>query len=398
MNDIRTARGLAYGVGGGVETNWDHPGLFHIWMGTKSGSTVEAVNALRTDLADLQSKPFTADELAQAKDAILNAYVFTADSKAKILAQRVNLEFYGYPADYYQQYPARLQAVTAEDVARVAKKYVSPNQVSVLVVGKEKDFDKPLSSLGTVTPIDITIPEPGAKPAASGTAAAAPAKPASSTPEGVALIKKVQTFIGGKAKVDALQATHTVGTMQAQTPQGPMEIEVDAITKYPDSSRRIMKTPMGEMTMVSTPDGAFMMSPMGSQDMPSGQRMAMRNESRADIITILKNVDNPKYTFTTPGTEKVGAVDAQVLTIDADGTAVKYLVDPSSGKILRRVSQSPRGESITDYTDWKTVDGITLPVAFTTTTAGQQSGSGKVTTMEINPTVDPKIFEKPAPK
>jgi zinc protease len=395
MNDIRTARGLAYGVGGGVDTNCDRPGLFHIWMGTKSGSTVEAVNALRTDLGDLQTKPFTADELAQAKDAILNAYVFTADSKAKILAQRVNLEFYGYPADYYQQYPARLQAVTADDVARVAKKYVSPNQVSVLVVGKEKDFDKPLSSLGTVTPIDITIPEPGAKPAAAGAAAAAPA---SSSPAGIALIKKVQTFIGGKAKIDAVQATHMVGTMQVQGPQGPMEIEADTITKYPDSSRRIMKTPMGEMTMVSTPDGAFMSSPMGSQDMPGSQRTAMRNESRADILAILKNVDNPKNIFTVAGTEKVGTVDAQVLTIDADGTAVKWLVDPTSGKILRKVAQSPRGESITEYTDWKTFDGITLPVAFTATTAGQPSGSGKVTTMEINPTVDPKIFEKPAPK
>jgi zinc protease len=395
MNDIRTARGLAYGVGGGVDTNFDRPGLFRIWMGTKSGSTVEAVNALRTDLSDLQTKPFTADELAQAKEAILNAYVFTADSKAKILAQRVNLEFYGYPADYYQQYPARLQAVTADDVARVAKKYVSPNQVAVLVVGKEKDFDKPLSTLGAVTPIDITIPEPGAKPAAAG---AAPAAPASSTPAGIALIKKVQTFVGGKAKIDAIQATHTVGSMQVQGPQGPMEIEADTITKYPDSSRRIMKTPMGEMTMVSTPDGAFMATPMGSQDMPGSQRMSMRNESRADVISILKNVDNPKYTFTAGGTEKAGTVDAQVLTVDADGTPVKWLVDPTSGKILRRVAQTPRGESITEYTDWKTVDGITIPSAFTNTTAGQQSGTGKLTTLEINPTVDPKIFEKPTAK
>jgi zinc protease len=400
MNDIRTQRGLAYGVGGGVDTNWDHPGLFEIWMGTKSGSTVEAVNALRADLADLQSKPFTADELAQAKEAILNAYVFTADSKAKILAQRVDLEFYGYPADYYQQYPAKLQAVTADDVARVAKKYVSPAQTSVLIVGKEKDFDKPLSTLGTVTPIDIAIPEPGAKPAAAadaGAAAAAP-KPASSSPEGLALARKIQTFVGGKAKIDAVQATHTVGSMQAQTPQGPMDVEIDSIIRYPDSSRRIMKTPMGEMTMVSTPEGAFMMSPMGSQDMPGSQRTAMRTESRADILSILKNIDNPKYFFTTAGTEKVGTVDAQVLTIDADGTAVKWLVDPASGKILRRVAQSPRGESITDYTDWKSFDGINMPVAFTSTVAGQQTGSGKMTTMEINPTVDPKIFEKPAPK
>src|SRR5205814_1503643 len=53
MNDIRTARGLAYGVGGGVGAPWDHPGVFRIWAGTKSGSTVEAINAIKTDLADL---------------------------------------------------------------------------------------------------------------------------------------------------------------------------------------------------------------------------------------------------------------------------------------------------------------------------------------------------------
>ena len=396
-NDIRTQRGLAYGVGGGVDTNFDHPGLFHIWMGTKSGSTVEAVNVLRADLADLHSKPFTAEEMAQAKESILNAYVFTADSKAKILTLRAILEFYGYPADYLQQYPAKLQAVTAEDVARVAKKYVSPNQVSVLVVGKEKDFDKPLSTLGTVTPIDITIPEGTAKPAAAGAAAAAP-KPASSTPEGLALVKRVQDFVGGKAKIDAVVATHSVGSMQAQTPQGPMEMEMDSVVQYPESSHRVMKTPMGEMTMVVTPDAAFMMSPMGSQDMPGSQRDSMRNEVRSDIISVLKNTGNPKYIFTVAGTEKVGTVDAQELSINADGSSFKWLVDPSSGKILRKVSSSPRGESVVDYTEWKTFAGITLPTAFTATTGGQPSANGKLTTVEINPTIDPKMFEKPAAK
>jgi hypothetical protein len=137
---------------------------------------------------------------------------------------------------------------------------------------------------------------------------------------------------------------------------------------------------------------------MGSQEMPGSQRTMMRAESRADIIGVLKNIDNPKYIFTAGGTEKAGTVDAQVLTVDADGSPVKWLVDPSSGKILRRVAQSPRGEAVTEYTEWKTFDGVTVPVAFTTSTNGQQSGSGKLTTMEINPPVDPKIFEKPAAK
>lgn len=246
---------------------------------------------------------------------------------------------------------------------------------------------------------DAKIAEPGAKPTVAGAGAAAaataPAKPTSSSPAGLALIKKVQSFVGGKAKIDAVVATHSTGSMEAQGPQGPMEIELDSIVKYPDYSHRVVKTPMGEMTLITTPDAAYISGPTGEQDMPASQRAAMRNESRADILSVLKNIDNPKYIFTAGSTEKVGTADARSLTVDADGPTIKWLVEPTSGKILRRVSQSPRGEAVTDYTEWKTFDGITLPVAFTTTTAGQPNGKGTLKSMEINPTIDPKKFDKP---
>ena len=176
MTHIRSQAGLAYGVGGGLGSGWDRPALFNVQMSTKSPSTIESIGMLKKEIGDLQTTPFTADELAHAKDTILNAFVFTMDSKAKVLNQRVFLEFYGYPADYWQKYQHGIEAVTAADVERVAKKYVHPDQLALLVVGNAKDFDKPLSTVGPVTPIDITIPESGsAKPAAGASAAAAPA-------------------------------------------------------------------------------------------------------------------------------------------------------------------------------------------------------------------------------
>ncbi len=51
-----------------------------------------------------------------------------------------------------------MEKVTKADVLRVAKKYLQPDKVQILVVGKEEDFDKPLSTLGTLNMIDITIP------------------------------------------------------------------------------------------------------------------------------------------------------------------------------------------------------------------------------------------------
>ncbi|HEY8183538.1 MAG TPA: pitrilysin family protein, partial [Thermoanaerobaculia bacterium] len=390
MNDIRSREGLAYGVGGGLSPGWDRPQIFNaVVFGTKSPTTIQSIDLLKQEIVDLQKKPFTAEELKAAKDADLNAYVFTVDSKAKVLNQRQLLEFYGYPLDFFDTYPKRVEAVTIADVERVAKKYVHPDQLAILVVGNQKDFEKPLAvAYGSATPIDITIPEPGTSTAAT------TAKPAGTSNEARTLINKVQDFVGGKNAVANVQTVREVGTMSVRTPQGPMEMEMESVTRFPESHRVVMKTPMGEMTMVSTADAAFMAGPMGQQDMPPSQRQNMRNEAKQDLLNVLKNVDNPAYTFNIVGSEGT----AQILEINADGSAFKWYVDPATGRILKKVSQGRQGEQVTEYTEWKSFSGVNLPVAFTVTAGGQPGGGGKLTTIEINPTVDPKAFDKPAAK
>jgi zinc protease len=397
MNHIRSQMGLAYGVGGGLGAGWDHPSSFNVTMSTKSGSTLQSIDALRAEVRDLQTTPFTSDELSLAKDSILNKYVFTMDSPSKVLNQRMALEFYGYPADFWQKYPGAIEKVTSADVERVAKKYVQPNQLAVLVVGKESDFEKPLSTLGTVTAIDITIPEPGGatKPAAGAAPAAAPA---ATTAEGSALAKKVREFTGGKAAIDAVKATRSVVALNMTTPQGPMEMEMDQLLRYPDAQRRVMKMPMGEVTMVVSPTAAFMITPMGMQDLPGSQRDAMKTESSFELLTVLKNVESPAYIFATAGEEKVGDANAQVLSIAHGSTTVKWHVDPATGKVLRLTQAGRGGEQITDYTSWKKFGGLNLPAAFTVTANGQKSGSGELKSVEVNPTIEANAFEKPAAK
>jgi zinc protease len=160
FNDIRTKRGLAYHVGGGIGANFGHPGILQFVMGTKSQSTIESVQALYEDIDGLTKQPIQDDEIQRAKDAILNAFIFRLDSPDKILAERMTYEFYGYPPDWLDKYQAEIKKVTAADANRVATKYVHRDQLAVLIVGNAKEFDKPLSSLGPVKEIDITIPPP----------------------------------------------------------------------------------------------------------------------------------------------------------------------------------------------------------------------------------------------
>jgi len=159
VSNIRTKQGLAYSVGGGVGSEFDHPGIAGISMGTKSSTTVAAIRALNKEIDDLIKGGIKESEVKRAKDAILNSFIFEFDSKDRVLAVQMAYEFYGYPADFLTRYRAGIEKVTSADVDRVAKKYVHPEKLAVLVVGNAKDFDQPLTVFGKVTPIDITIPE-----------------------------------------------------------------------------------------------------------------------------------------------------------------------------------------------------------------------------------------------
>jgi zinc protease len=162
FTNVRSKKGLAYSVGGGVGSGWDHPGAFSLGLDTKTGTTVAGIEALMEEIDNLHKTPATPEELSRAKDAILNSFIFRFDSRGKVLREKVLYEFYGYPVDFLERYRTAVEAVTAEDVGRVARKYVHKDKLAILVVGKDSGFDKPLSSLGPVTPVDIAIPEPAA--------------------------------------------------------------------------------------------------------------------------------------------------------------------------------------------------------------------------------------------
>ena len=160
VQEVRTRLGLAYEVGGGLNYDWDHPGGFDVVALTKSSSTVEATKAALDVIAGLTKRPITEEELARAKDNILNSFLFTYDTREKVLTAREELEFYGYPADYLENYHKALEDVTLADVNRVAEKYIHPAQMGILVVGNESEIKPSLDELklGPVHPIDITIP------------------------------------------------------------------------------------------------------------------------------------------------------------------------------------------------------------------------------------------------
>ena len=400
IQDIRTKRGLAYAVGGGIGTAFDHPGVVRFVMGTKSERTVEAVQALYENLADLQTHPITDEEIKRAKDSILNSFIFNFDTPDKVLRERMAYEFYGYPLNFLEQYRAGIERATKEEVNRVAAKYIHKDQLAVLVVGNPKDFDKPLTTLGAVTNVDITIPPPPGEQQGGGEssgATAAPAAPAASNPKGKALAAKVADSMGGAEKLKSVRALRAKMEQQSgDQPAPPMEVTI----VYPDRMHVAMESPMGAMTVVFTPTSSFMAAQGQVRDIPSSRRQESLEQIKRDMTFIAQHVDDPKFTFAAGGSEKIGDVETEIVDVNADGTPIRWYVDPKSGHILRETytamgTSGPfKGE--TDLSDWKTFDGISLPAKHVNKENGQDSSVVVFTEIHFNPEIDPKLFEKPA--
>ncbi len=387
FKSIRTAQGLAYGVGGGIGSAFDHPGVVRFQMATKSASTVESIQAIYKEIDELPQKPITDEEIKIAKDSVLNSFVFRLDSPAKILAERMTYEFYGYPADYLERYRAGIEKVTKAEVAAAAAKYVHKDHLAVLVVGNTSEFDKPLSTLGTVQNLDITIPPP---------AAAAQVAPAASNAEGKALALKVAQAMGGLDRLKAIKSLRN--KFDEGEPGGPVT-PIDVTIVFPDKIHAEVTTPQGPLVIVVTPTLGVMSAGGKVNELPATQKNETSEQIRRDIIFLAQHADDPAFIFAAAGTEKIGNVDAAIVDINGAGIVMRWHVDPSSGRVLREtytgMGQSGPFHGETDLSDWTTTDGITLPVMHKNKQDGKDSSEVKTTFIQFNPAIDPKLFAKP---
>ncbi|MFQ5768574.1 MAG: M16 family metallopeptidase, partial [Acidobacteriota bacterium] len=78
FSNVRSKKGLAYAVRGGVDSDWDHPGTFQMWMTTKTETTAAGIDALLEEARNITAQPPTEEEVRKAKDAILNSFVFNS--------------------------------------------------------------------------------------------------------------------------------------------------------------------------------------------------------------------------------------------------------------------------------------------------------------------------------
>lgn len=160
MQVVRSELGLAYSVFGSYGSGQYFPGTFTAGVMTASESTAQAIEAVIGEIRRLRSEPVSGQELQQTLDEFLNSLVFQYTSRGDVLSERMEYDYAGMPPDTFERLVEEIRAVTVEDVHDVAREYLRPDALQILVVGNGDEIGNQLDAFGTVREIDITIPEP----------------------------------------------------------------------------------------------------------------------------------------------------------------------------------------------------------------------------------------------
>ena len=153
FQDLRESNGYTYGASSWlVAASW--PGLWNAGASVPYEDTRDAVRAVDGELRRLCREPVPDAELARAKRSLIGSFALTQSRHSTLLGDLMDVYEYGLPMDYWQTYPAHVQAVTGRDIQRIARKYLAADRVQIIALGPASKIEGDLRPEGRVDRYD----------------------------------------------------------------------------------------------------------------------------------------------------------------------------------------------------------------------------------------------------
>lgn len=154
MDDIRDKRGLTYGISSQY-TFLRYPGEFTVTVATRTDSASQAIAATIEHLKKIREADVTPAELAETISFYSGYFPRQFETPNQVANQLSTVELYGLPANYLETYIDKIAAVNVTDVRGAADKYIDPNNLLIVVVGKADDLRDKLKQFGPITELEL---------------------------------------------------------------------------------------------------------------------------------------------------------------------------------------------------------------------------------------------------
>ena len=320
--------------------------------------TDSAITEFLYEINRMKNESVTEEDLVAAKASLSGSFGRSLESPASAANFALNIARYNLPSDYYNNYLSRLEAVTAEDVMRVANTYMN-GPLTITVVGKAQDVAGKLSAFGEVEYFD-----------AEGNATEAPTF--LFMPEGITKESVLNNYFEAIGGAEAFQnITSFEQEMSLEAPGMPGAVGMKTVKNIPDYY--LSEQSMQGMTLmkVEYKDGAATRSGMRGNAELEGDELASIAKEAKYVISQLEWLENPEA-ITFDGQTLVNGKDVYQIT---EGEQTHYF-DVATGLLYMSVetAEGPEGDITvtTVFKEWQEVDGLTF-VKTIEQSAGPQS-------------------------
>jgi zinc protease len=417
---LRSERGLTYGaeatfsalkVAGSIAANTD----------TRSESTAEALRLIVDEFARIRRERVHPRELADAQAYLTGSFPLTIETPGAIALQVLNAVVFGLDLQELQTYRERVNAITPDDIQRVAQQYLYPDRLSIVLVGDAKVFADQLPAVGfdqveripladlDVTAQDLRRRRPGVSGRGGYTPISfvertpgRPVEQSSSLPEDArALVDKAIAAKGGAALLRGVRTVKSEFDMIIATPSGPAKVTGTAYVRYPGQFRVDAVGPDGLRIQSFDNGTAWMGDGKGTDEVPPAIVETMQANVQRDTIALLLALADGKVTARRGEDVVSGATRLPSLEVDLRKAGKLTMgFDPVTNLLVYQRYGGVADEPVTEerFTDYKTLEGIKVAQRVSMRRAGQFPVERTVRTFEVNVPIASAFFRKPASK
>jgi predicted Zn-dependent peptidase len=360
MQNLREDKAYTYGAYSSMSPD-DVIGNFSAGASVRNDVSDSAIVQLLFEMDRLCTEAVSAETLKSAKSIMSGAFARRLENAGTVAQFASNISKYNLPADYYETYLERLNAITAEDVQAAAKKYLKANNCYISVVGNKDILEKlkPFSKNGEVMQFntDGSVSKGIIPPAAGITAAT--------------VVEAYYAANGGKDKFKKVKSLKQEGKISV--PGATLNIEI--LTFENKMLRQeVSMGPIKASTQIF--DGTKLVAKSMGKDQPTEEKDILKAKMDADFF-LRDHMADFGYSLNLAGSVMRNEKELYMLeTLNEKKKVVKTeYFDKASGQLVSSydIVEGPEGSvtSETNIKDFMTVDGMTFPKTIQLSSGGQ---------------------------
>ncbi len=361
MQNLREDKAFTYGARCALSAD-PVTAEFIAYADVRTEVTDSALVEFMAEINRIRDEQVTEDELATAKAFLSGSFARSLENEGTVARFALNIQRYALPEDYYQTYLQRIDAVTVDDIQRVAKNMIKPNNLNICVVGSPAILDllKPFDSSGGIDQYDafgqIRIPRSEA--------------PKGTTVEGVVA-----------AHFKAIGGAKAWGKLAGLTLEGSVEFGAGMSLQHREDKRFSKKEPAmrTELTMAGSPVMVRAVGPDGGQEIQMGSTSDMDAASVERMLdylspTRLLGMDKAGFEGSVLGVEDVNGQAATVVEFRKGDIVETYWFRQADGLLVQRSRPSLDGTNVLEMLDQYIAfgdNGLQIPAMRTSNVGGQ---------------------------